>query len=102
MPTRSGDIRNQSRTLSEVAPKFGRFLTLPNFTGPAFQKLYPRYDPCLAARCMEMFCGDIPTGPEVIGVHTLNLKPDFKFSRIFFGGDPRPTSGVHYQDLVYL
>ena len=29
------------------------FLALPNFRGQAFQKLYPRYDPCLAARCME-------------------------------------------------
>jgi len=29
------------------------FLALPNFRGPAFQKLCPRYDPCLAARCTE-------------------------------------------------
>ena len=53
----------------------------------AFQKLYPRYDPCLAARCMENVLWDTPTGPEVIGVHTLNFKPNFKFSRLeFFGG----------------
>jgi len=79
------------------------FLALPNFWGPAFQKLYASYDPCLAARCIEMFCGDTFTGPKVIGVHTLNFKPNFKFSRLeFWGGDPRPTSGVRYQGLVNL
>ena len=69
MPTRSGDIRDQSRKLSEVDPKYGRFLTLPNFRGRAFQKLYARYHPCLAIRRLETFHDDIPTSPEVIGVH---------------------------------
>ena len=77
MPTRSGDIRDQSRKLSEVAPKFGLFLTLPNFRGRAFQKLYARYHPCLAVRRLEKFHEDIPTSPEVMGVHTLNFRPDF-------------------------
>ena len=77
MPTRSGDIRDQSRKLSEVAPKFGRFLTLPNFRGRAFQKVYARYHPCLAVRRLEKFHEDIPTSPEVIGVNTLNFRPDF-------------------------
>ena len=53
------------------------FLTLPNFRGRAFQKLYARYHPCLAARRLEKFHEDIPTNPEVIGVHTLNFRPDF-------------------------
>ena len=52
----------------------------------------------------KMFCGDTPTGPEVIGVHTLNFKVNFKFLPLEFfflgGGDPRPTSGVRYQFLV--
>jgi len=77
MPTRFGDIRDQSRKLSEIVPKFGRFLALPNFRGRAFQKLYARYHPCLAARRVEKFHEDIPTSPEVIGVHTLNFRPDF-------------------------
>ena len=77
MPTRSGDIRDQSRKLSEVASKFGRFLTLPNFRGRAFQKLYARYHPYLAVRRLEKFHENIPTSPEVIGVHTLNFRPDF-------------------------
>ena len=77
MPTRSGDIRDQSRKLSEIAPKFGRFLALPNFRGRAFQKLYARYHPCLATRRLEKFHEDIPASPEVREVHTLNFRPDF-------------------------
>ena len=77
MQTSSWDIRYQSRKLSKVAPKFGRFFTLPNFRGRAFQKLYARYHPCLAVRRLEKFHEDIPTSPEVIGVHTLNFWPDF-------------------------
>ena len=39
----------------------------------------------------KMFCGDTPTGPEVIGLHTPNFKPNFKLSRLeFFGGTPVP------------
>ena len=67
MPIRFGDIRDQSRKLSEIAPKFGRFLALPNFWGRAFQKLYARYHLCLATRRLEKFHKDIPTSPEVIG-----------------------------------
>ena len=35
-------------------------------------------------------CDDIPISPEVIDVHTLNFKPNFKFSRLkfFLGGTP--------------
>ena len=36
----------KSRWISDV-------FALPNFRGPAFQKLYTCYDPCLAARSME-------------------------------------------------
>ena len=39
----------------------------------------------------------IPTRPEVIVAHTLNFRPNFKFSRLFFcrGGPPsRPSCGV--------
>jgi len=77
MPTRFGDIRDQSRKLSEIAPKFGRFLALPKIRKRAFQKLYAHYHPCLATRRLEKFHEDTPTSPEVIGVHTLNFRPDF-------------------------
>ena len=70
------------------------FLTLPNFRGRAFQKMYARYHPCLAVRRLEKFHEDIPTSPEVIGVHMLNFNANFKFSRLIFffgGGDPVPV-----------
>ena len=89
MPTRSGDIRDQSRKLSEIEPKIGRFFTFRNFTGRNFQKLYALYQPCLRTRRLEKTHQDINTNSEVIGVHTLNLKANFKFSRLqFFWGCP--------------
>jgi len=37
-------------------------------------------------------CGDIPMSPEVIDVHTLHFKPNFKFSRLnYFVGPPVPV-----------
>ena len=94
MSISSGDIRDQSRKLSKIAPKFGRFLALPNFGGRAFQKLYACY-PYLASRRLEKFREDTPSSPEVIEAHTLKFKPNFKFSRLkFFSGDPRPSLGV--------
>jgi len=70
MSIHSGDICDQSRKLSKIEPKFGRFLALPNFWGRVFQKLYARYQPCVAARRLEKFCEDTPTSPEVIEAHT--------------------------------
>jgi len=40
------------------------------------------------------FYEDIPTSSEVIGAHTVNFKPNFKFSRLSFFGVPSPSSGV--------
>ena len=103
MSISSGDIRDQSRKLSKIGPKYGRFLALPNFWGRAFQKLYARYNPYLGSRRLEKFREDTPTSPEVIEAHTLNFKPNFKFSRLkFFLGDPRPSLGVPWVALVNL
>jgi len=66
----------------ESCQKFGRFLALPNFRGRAFQILYARYHLCLTTRHE-----DIPSSSEVIGVHTLNFKPNFKLLRLQFLGD---------------
>jgi len=89
MSLSSGDIRDQSRKLSEIAPKFGRFLALPNFCGRAFRKWYARYHPYLTSRRLEKFRENSPTSPEVIEAHTLIFKPNFKFSGLnFFGGPP--------------
>ena len=95
MPTRSWDIRYQSRKLSEIAQNFGRYFALQNFRGPAFQKLYIRYDPCLAARRMENGLWRYSTSPEVIVANTLNFKPNFKFAELsfFFGGGPPSQLG---------
>ena len=44
---------SKSKVVRNRAEIWTFFLALPNFREPAFQKLYPRYDPCVAARCME-------------------------------------------------
>ena len=44
-------------------------------------------------RRLENFGEDIPTITKVIEVLTLNFKPNFKFSRLKFLGDPRPRWG---------
>ena len=42
-------------------------------------------------RRLENFGEDIPTSPDVIEAHTLNFKPNFKFSPLkFLGGPPFP------------
>ena len=75
---RSGDIRDQSRKLSELAKNFGQFFAIPNFRGQALQKLYPGYNPWLAARRLDKICDDIPISCELIYVYTLNFKPIFR------------------------
>ena len=61
----SGDIRDQSRKLSEIAPNVGRFFALPNFRERAFQKLYPFYHPGLEARHLEKsFVTILPLAPR--------------------------------------
>ena len=88
---RSGDIRDHSRKLPEIAQNFGRFLALLNLWGRAFQKLYTVYHSCLAARRLKKFHEDTHTSPEVIEPNMLNFRPNFKFSRLnffFLGGGP--------------
>jgi len=63
-----GDIRDQSRNLSEMAPNFGNFFTLTNFRG----------------RLLEKFREDTAMSPDVIGANKLSLRPNFKFSRLNF------------------
>jgi len=45
------------------------------------------------SRGLEKFGEDIPTSPEVIGAHTLNFRPKFKFLQLNFFGEPRPRWG---------
>jgi len=86
----SGDIRDQSRKLSEIASNFA----LPNFRGRASPKLCPLEHPCLAARRVEKFRGVTPTSRKVLGSHTLNFKPNLICSPLNFSGDPVPVRGV--------
>ena len=77
-------VRNRAEIWTFFGPR--------KFLGRAFQKLYTRYHPCLAACRPEKFREDTHTSPEVIEAHTLNFKPNFKFSRlIFWGGPPFPV-----------
>jgi len=42
-------------------------------------------------RRLENFGEDVPTSPDAIEAHTLNFKPNYKFSRLnFLGGPPSP------------
>jgi len=72
---------------------FDVFLTLPNFRGQAFHKLYPGYNPGVAARRVDKKnCDNIPISSELIDVYTLNFKPNFTFSRLNnFWGTPVPV-----------
>jgi len=83
MLIRSGDIRDQIRKLPKIAPNFGQFFAVTN------------YHPCLAGCRLKKSREDTPTSPEVIDLKTLNLRPNFKFSRlIFFGGGIPSHLGV--------
>ena len=90
MTITSENIRDQSRKLSKIAPNFGRFFAFANFRGRDFQKLYPRHlTPDLRHVDWKKFHEDTPTRPEVIVAHTLNFRPNCKFSRLkFLGGHP--------------
>ena len=54
------------------------FKSYTNFISPASRDV-----------AWKNFCEDTPTSLEVIGAHTLNFRPNFKFSRLnFLGGPP--------------
>ena len=86
----SGDIRDQSRKWSEIAPNFGRFFRPHKFQRVGLPKVIPILSPLPRGTSPgKMFCEDTSTSAEVIGAQTLNFKPNFKFSRInFFRGSP--------------
>ena len=71
-------------TVVKNRARFWTFFALRNFVGEPFQKLYPRYHACLAARRLIKFRGVIPTSPRFIGIHTLNYKPTLKCSPLIF------------------
>ena len=88
------DIRDQSGKLSEIVKNLGRFLALPNFGGKPFKNRTQVITNCSRHVVWIEICDDIPISSELIDVHTLNFKPNFKFSRLIFLGDPRSSWGV--------
>jgi len=89
---RAGDIRDQSRKLSEISPDLERFSPSQILGGRPSKNC--THIITLSSRHVVWIkiCDDIPISPEVIDVHTLNFKPNFKFSRLkFFGGTPVPV-----------
>ena len=93
-----GYSRSNSIVVRNRAKFWTIFLALLNLWGQAFQKLYPVYH-CLAARRLKKFHEDIPISPEVIEPNTLNFRPNFKFSRLIFLGEPRPRYGCSLASL---
>ena len=89
----SGDIRDQSRKLSEIVKKIGRFFWLSQILGGRSSKNCTHViTPGSRHVVWIKICDDIPICPEVIDAHTLNFKQNFKFSRlIFFLGGRTPS-----------
>ena len=92
---RSGDIRDQSRKLSEIAPDLERFSPSQILGGRPSKNCTHIITPSSRHVVWIKICDDIPISSDVIDVHTLNFKPHFKFSSLFLGGGgPRPSLGV--------
>jgi len=52
-----------------------------------------------SSRGLQKFGENVPTIPEVIGAHTLDFKPNFRFSSSFFGG-PQSQIGCALASLL--
>ena len=85
---RSRDIRDQSRKLSEIAPDFERFSPFHISGGRPSKNCTHIITPSSRHVVWIKICDDIHISPDVIDVHTLNFKPNFKFSRLHFLGGP--------------
>ena len=91
----SEDIRDQSRKLSKIAPNFGTFFSLSQILGAWPSENCTRViTPDLRHVDWKKFHEYTVTRPEVIVAHTLNFRPNFKFSRLKFFGGPRSQLGV--------
>ena len=82
-------FRRYSRSKLKVA-EFWTFFSLSQILGGRPSKTYTHFIiPDSRHVVWKKFYEDIPTSSEVIEAHTVNFKPNFKFSRlIFFGGTP--------------
>jgi len=91
-------FQRYSRSKSKVVRNCAEIWTFfgpPKFSGAGLPKVVRALSPLPRSRRLEKFREDTHTTPELIEAHTLNCKPNFKFSRLnFFGVDPRPSLGV--------
>jgi len=72
-----GDIRDQSRKLSEIAKNLGRFFALPNFTDRPSKNYTHVITPGSRHVVWNKGFEDTPTRPEVIDAQSLNFRPNF-------------------------
>ena len=91
-----GDIRDQSRKLSEIAKKnLDGFLPSQILGDRTSKNCTQVITPGSRHVIWIKICDDVPISSELIDVYTLNFKPNFKFSRLnFFGGTPRSSWDV--------
>ena len=90
----SEDIRDQSKVVKQCA-EFWTFFSPSQILGGGPSENCTRViTPALRHVDCEKFHEDTPIRPEVIVAHTLNFRPNFKFSRLKFFGGPRSQVGV--------
>ena len=65
---RSGDIRDQSRKLSEIAPNFGRFFGLSIFWGAGLPKIVPNLSPLPRGTSTESFMWILPLARKLFSL----------------------------------
>jgi len=83
--------RSKSKVVRNRAELWTFFFALPNFRGLPSKSYTHFITPTIRHVEWKKFCEDTPISPEVLFAHTLNFKPDFKFSRLkFFWGTPVP------------
>ena len=99
----SSPFRRYSRSKQKVVKnraEFWTFFSPSQILGGRPTKSYTHFiTPVSRHVPWKKFCRDTPTSLEVIGSHTLNFKPNFKFSRLnFFRGSPFAVvvCGTHF------
>jgi len=89
MMIRSDDIRNQSKVVKHLRGNLDVFWPSQILGGRPFENCTRVITPDLWHVDWKKFYEDTPTRPEVIVAHTLNFRPNCKFSRLkIFWGPP--------------
>jgi len=92
----SGHIRDQSRKLSEIAPDFERFFSPSQILGAGHPKIVTALSTPGSRHVVWInICHYTPINSEVIDVHTLNFKPNYKFSRLKYA-----SIYYHFRDIA--